>query len=175
MAVLYSDLITTTTQDGTANTEIVSRKNPVGVDHARLRAKFCRVFHPAEASAGDDQVVFCKVKSSERPYSIKVTSSGNPTGSSDFHLGLWTIRHDGSIGALVGDNNSLSDIDTAAPITAYGENMTPADVGRTFADIAGEGSINTSGKEYFIVGVSETAAHDDAGEMLLQLFYTAGD
>ena len=122
MAVVYqySSLLTDGAQDGSGNTTPNQQfKAPAGLSHARMRLKYGTCYVPLDdESAGADLLSLAMFGKSDRIFRIDVgTSADLSSGNLDLEFGIYEVDTDGTIGSLVGNANSIADIDAAGQLT----------------------------------------------------------
>ena len=116
MAVVYqySSLLTDGAQDGVGNTSVnLQNKSPIELDGAPLRVKHgsCYV-SPDDISEGPNIFALARFKSSARLVNFSMGTSGvDPSdGALRWHVGVYKINTDGSIGNLVGSSASITNV-----------------------------------------------------------------
>ena len=180
MAVVYqySSLLTDGAQDGSGNTTPNQQfKAPAGLSHARMRLKYGTCYVPLDdESAGADLLSLAMFGKSDRIFRIDVgTSADLSSGNLDLEFGIYEVDTDGTIGSLVGNANSIADIDAAGQLTfGSADHTASAARGVELWSVAGL-STAPSGGNYIIAATNEDADVTTAGTLTFQFQYTSGD
>lgn len=174
----YSSLLTDGAQDGTNNvTPNTQFRAPAGVSHARMRLKYGTCYVPADdESAGADLLSLAMFGKNDRIFRIDAGTSADLSSGDDLdiEIGIYEVDIDGTIGSLVGSQNSLADINAAAQVTfGAADHLVAAARGVELWSVAGL-STAPSGGNYIIAATNETG-DASAGTLTFQFQYTSGD
>lgn len=172
MASYYSSLFADQVAGGVTSPDLQLKVDPT-LQHGRLRSTYGTITPPT-INADGDKFAIALVKPTDRIWQFFCSVEGDPSSNSpDYEVGICLTDDSRAIGAEVGAQNSICDLDASAAVT-WADQLAAANVGKTFFEIGGLSTAPTY-NQFMIALEVETAATTAAQQIRFRIVYTAGD